>query len=104
MKIFLLILGFLASAFGMIEALVGFVFFRHKAHLFADHFGFTHPLMLDAYARFTDRTHPKYGRSYHNLKNLWPTWLETNQERPSKAIALLTVLLIITIIGIKHGL
>jgi len=97
MKFIFAILGFLASAFGMAQAIVGFVIKGReykKAHLFDDCFGFMHRTMIDAYARLTDRAHPKHGRTYHNLKNIWPTWLEISQERPSKAIAFLIILLI----------
>lgn len=90
MTIIKLILGFLASAFGMIEALIGFAIWRgkyKKAYLFKNKFGFTHPTMIEAYKRPIN---------YHNLKNIWPTWLEIQQERPSKAIALLLLVLLVT--------
>ncbi len=82
-----LILGFFASAFGMIEVLVMYAVKGkkyHKAYLFKNKFGFTHPTMIEAYKR---------PFSYHNLKNIWPTWLEIQQERPSKAISLLILVL-----------
>ncbi len=90
-----LILGFLASAFGMIEALIGFAIWRgkyKKAYLFDDKFGFTHKTMIEAYKRPV---------TYHNLKNIWPTWLEIQQERPSKFFALVILMLLI-LIGILN--
>ena len=87
LKIFL---GFFASAFGMAQAIVGFALKGQeykKAYLFDDWFGFKHPKMIETYKR---------PWTYHDLKDVWPSWLETHgQERPSKAIALLVVLLLI---------
>lgn len=88
----LLIAGLLASAFGMTEALVMYAFKGaryHKAYLFQDAFGFSDKRMLEAFERVRTK-----GRTYHDLKNIWPTWLELQQERPSKALALLILLLL----------
>ena len=99
MKTFLLLIGGLfASALGMAEALVMFAVKGaryHKAYLFKDHFGFSDPKMIEACERI-DFRYP--WTLYHDLKNLWPTWLELQQERPSKALALLILLLIAVIV------
>jgi len=60
-----------------------------KSYLFKDHFGFSTPLMKAALSRPV---------SYHNLKNLWPTWLEGSEERSSKAMCFILFLLLMVVL------
>jgi len=86
------ILGFLASAFGMAQAIVMTILqgqnYR-KSYLFDDFF------------HLNDKEKKMIGSlnrpwSYHDLKDVWPTWLETGgQEQQSKFIALVILTLIV---------